>query len=148
VLVVGLSPTGVEVAKNLVLSGLRRLSLIMGTHTHEEGMIYGGDLQVNIHKLSHLNPFVQVDEGSLEYLESYNVVVVCDYKSYADLFDLARRCRLAHVPILLGESRSTYGRVVVDLGESFTVHDPNGEAAQEYHIDCIDDHGVVTLPKG
>lgn len=60
----GLSPVGVEVAKNIILSGLKRISIadVKRDHYPLDGQFYMTNgkerLQQNLGKLSHLNPYV------------------------------------------------------------------------------------------
>lgn len=80
--------------------------------------------------------------------KEYNVVVVCDYANYEELKNLATTCRMLGIPIMLGEVASHYGRVIVDVGETFTVHDKDGEVGIEVAIESITEDGLVTITKG
>lgn len=76
------------------------------------------------------------------------MVVVCDYASQDELKQIASICRRNKVPIILGEVASLYGRILVDLGELFTVVDKDGEAVVEIKIDTIETDGTILLAKG
>jgi CO dehydrogenase/acetyl-CoA synthase alpha subunit len=66
---------------------------------------------------------------------------------YDDVIDIANTCRAQGVPVILGESAGIYGRVLVDLGDNFTVYDKDGEATVEIKLDSIDADGLVTIAK-
>lgn len=63
----GLSPLGVEVAKNLVLSGIKRLTIadLKKDSYSMAGQFYmesnNDRIEQNVGKLMHLNPYVQID---------------------------------------------------------------------------------------
>lgn len=75
-------------------------------------------------------------------------MVVSEYADYTDLLDIAAQCRASNIPIIVGEAMSFYGRVLVDLGENYTVHDKDGEPIVEVNLDTIDATGLVSLAKG
>jgi len=44
------------------------------------------------------------------------------------LFVISKGCRLTNTALIVGETKSVYSRIMVDLGDFFTVFDKDGEA--------------------
>lgn len=133
VLLLGLRSLGVETAKNIILSGVKRLTLwddAIVDATSNQFYLWESDIgntrcKATISKLRHLNPYVIVDfiEGDpLPQIETclsqYTVVVVTDDSlGYIDLVSLGRLCRAKNVGIILSQTSGVYARIALDLGD-------------------------------
>uniref|UniRef100_A0A6Q2YJN0 Ubiquitin-activating enzyme E1 C-terminal domain-containing protein n=1 Tax=Esox lucius TaxID=8010 RepID=A0A6Q2YJN0_ESOLU len=167
----GMAGLGVEIAKNIVLAGVKAVTL------HDTKQCETKDLGCNffirqddvlnhrkrveaVHpRVAELNPYVHVDSSSfpldlstdLNFLRRYQCVILTEARlslqKKVDEF-----CHSQQPPIrFIG--CDTYGicaRVFCDFGEHFEVSDPTGEEAKEIFIQNItlDDPGVVTCMDG
>nr|XP_046269244.1 ubiquitin-like modifier-activating enzyme 6 [Scatophagus argus]XP_046269252.1 ubiquitin-like modifier-activating enzyme 6 [Scatophagus argus] len=163
----GMGGLGIEIAKNIVLAGVKAVTL------HDTKQCETWDLGSNffIHKedvmsqrrrveavcprVTELNPYVHVDMSScalddttdLSFLRKYQCVILTEAR-----LSLQKRvnefCHSQQPPIrFIG--CDAYGicvRVFCDFGEEFEVSDPTGEEPKEIFIQSItqDNPGVVT----
>eukprot|EP00775_Hariotina_reticulata_P006408 gene6408-6639_t len=142
VLVCGANGVGVEIAKNVILAGVRALTL------HDQKAAQIADLSSQFYlteedlgqnraeackdKLQELNNSVEVSasssELSPEYLGQFQAVVVTD----ASLEESKRINEVCHthsppIPFIRVETRGVFASVFCDFGPSFTVYDVDGE---------------------
>lgn len=145
VLLWNLSGLGVEVAKNLILSGIKELDIVDTKSTienNDSGNIYitkddiGKNLiDVVVPKLRELNPYVTVnviDDDKIEY-SKYKAVIVLDASLDAQVF-VNNQTHKANVPFVSAVTYGLTGCVFNDFGTKFTVNDPTGENIQEATI--------------
>lgn len=163
----GMCGLGVEIAKNIVLAGVKAVTL------HDTKQCETWDLGSNffIHlddvscqkkrveavcpRVAELNPYVHVDMSSsplddntdLTFLRKYQCVILTEAR-----LNLQKRvndfCHSQSPPIrFIGcDSYGICARVFCDFGEEFVVSDPTGEEPKEIFIQNItqDNPGVVT----
>ncbi|KAM7394215.1 hypothetical protein PAMP_021028 [Pampus punctatissimus] len=163
----GMSGLGIEIAKNIVLAGVKAVTL------HDTKRCETWDLGSNFFirkedvlsqrkrgeavcpRVAELNPYVHVDVSStplddntdLSFLRKYQCVILTEAR-----LSLQKRvnefCHSQRPPIrFIG--CDAYGicvRVFCDFGEEFEVSDPTGEEPKEIFIQSItqDNPGVVT----
>ncbi len=157
-LLVGLDTLGVEVAKNLVLSGCKRFTLydpkpvsnadLAGQFFLTPEEIGQSRAKACLPKLQQLNYYVKVDmlsetlpaaaKGVEDMLlpHKYSVIIVADAdkKTTMALADFAR----AHkVKFVLAEAKGLCCRVFTDFTDSFEVLDKDGEEPVEVMIQSI-----------
>ncbi|KAG0460335.1 hypothetical protein HPP92_023463 [Vanilla planifolia] len=142
VLVSGIGGLGVEIAKNLVLAGVKSITL------HDEGVVELWDLSSNfylseddvgknratacVQKLQELNNAVIISSISnilsKEQLSKFQAVVFTDI-SFEKAIEFDDFCRSQQPPIafIKSEIRGLFGNVFCDFGPNFTVVDVNGE---------------------
>mmetsp|Transcript_6972 Transcript_6972/g.20372 ORF Transcript_6972/g.20372 Transcript_6972/m.20372 type:complete len:1034 (-) Transcript_6972:1236-4337(-) len=148
VLVSGLKGLGVEIAKNLVLAGVKAVSLEDGGAVEvadlssqfyfKEGDVGKNRAECCAAKLQELNPAVRVQtvtspSGSEEtgFLSQFNVVVCMDCP-----LEKAKRidsfCHNHQPPIafIRADTRGLFAQVFCDFGPSFVVDDVDGEQPQ------------------
>lgn len=141
VLISGLKGLGVEVAKNVILAGVKSVAL------HDTGSVELADLSAQFYltesdvgknrasacmsKLAELNKAVAVtvitEEISEEMLGHFQVVVFTD-ASNEKAIQYDNYCRSHNPPVafIKSEIRGLFGSVFCDLGPSFTVFDTDG----------------------
>ncbi|KAK1317591.1 Ubiquitin-activating enzyme E1 2 [Acorus calamus] len=142
VLVSGLQGLGAEIAKNLVLAGVKSVTL------HDEGAIELWDLSGNfffseedvgknralacVQKLQELNNAVLISaittKLSKEQLSNYQAVVFTDL-TLEEAIEYNDYCHNHQPPIsfIKSEVRGLFGNVFCDFGPEFTVVDVDGE---------------------
>uniref|UniRef100_A0A8C1SWP9 Ubiquitin-like modifier-activating enzyme 6 n=1 Tax=Cyprinus carpio TaxID=7962 RepID=A0A8C1SWP9_CYPCA len=163
----GIGALGVEIAKNIVLAGVKAVTLHdckrcevwdLGTNFFiREEDVHSQKKRVEaVHsRVAELNPYVQVsvstdvlDENTdLSFLKRYQCVVLTETKlSLQKRID--RFCHSQQPPIkFIGcDVFGICSRVFCDFGEAFEVSDPTGEEPKELFIQNIsqENPGVVT----
>ncbi|KAF0758121.1 hypothetical protein AaE_004036, partial [Aphanomyces astaci] len=133
---------GVEIAKNIVLAGVRSVTLFDDAPatfldlsaqfylTEQDVATQTGRAEATWRKLAELNPYVQVKQhtGKLtaDFIAQFRVVVVCNAtREYA--IEINDICHALDVAFVYTESRGVFGSVFCDFGEAFVVSDKDGE---------------------
>ena len=155
ILVYGAGGLGIEIAKNLVLSGCKELVLQdnkITTFYDLSSQFYLKETDIGknraescIKKLQDLNYYVKVtsstdnlptDEKNMNSLKKYNVIVLteCDYET-AVLIN--KFCRENKIFLIVCDVYGAAGRIINDFGEEFVVNDKDGEDAKEIMVKDI-----------
>ena len=159
VLISGLNSLGIEIAKNIVLSGIKRLSLHDNVSTEWEdlaGQFFLGEEDIGKNraersrsKLQQLNYYVKVDtvgdgralpkeENILkEFLKDYEFIVLIQ-KEENVINRISKICEEEQKKLIVCDCHGVFSRVFNYFGTSFTVFDKNGEEAQEVMIEKIE----------
>lgn len=168
VLISGLGGLGAETAKNVILGGVKSVTL------HDEALCTLADLSSQFYlteadvglnraercldRLSELNTYVPVRCSTTplteDFVRKFSVVVLTD----ASLDEQLRISEFTHpnnIALIIADTHGVFAQVFCDFGPSFTVHDVNGEPAvsamvaditsdKEAVVTCIDDarHGM------
>ncbi|CAO3647182.1 unnamed protein product [Mucor fragilis] len=159
VLVVGLKGLGVEIAKNVVLAGVKSVTLWDPTPaeiTDLSAQFYLTEqdvgqprAKVTQPKLAELNPYVPVHllEGELteEVLKKYKVVVVTEMPLSKQLA-ISEICHANNIHFISTEVRGLFGRIFNDFGSKFEIIDTTGEEPLHGMIANIskEEEGIVT----
>ncbi|KAL0978741.1 hypothetical protein UPYG_G00174550 [Umbra pygmaea] len=159
VLIAGMRGLGVEIAKNVILSGVKSVTV------QDKGLCEWKDLssqfflQVShlgqnralssLPQLSALNPHVTVSAhtGPLRdtLLLQFQVVVLTD-SSLEDQQHFGAFCHSNGIKLIVADTKGLCGQLFCDFGEDFEVLDADGETPISVMIDQItkEDPGVVT----
>uniref|UniRef100_A0A8C1TEW3 E1 ubiquitin-activating enzyme n=1 Tax=Cyprinus carpio TaxID=7962 RepID=A0A8C1TEW3_CYPCA len=159
VLISGLRGLGVEIAKNIILGGVKSVTL------HDQGVAEWKDLSSQFYlreedlgknradvsqtRLAELNSYVPVTSytGVLtnEYLTKFQVVVLTN-SSLDEQISLGDFCHSNGIKLIVADTRGLFGQLFCDFGEEMTVFDTNGEQPLSAMISMItkDSAGVVT----
>eukprot|EP00698_Gefionella_okellyi_P001178 TRINITY_DN11094_c0_g1_i2.p1 TRINITY_DN11094_c0_g1~~TRINITY_DN11094_c0_g1_i2.p1 ORF type:complete len:1012 (-),score=278.08 TRINITY_DN11094_c0_g1_i2:4384-7419(-) len=161
ILIIGLRGLGVELAKNVILAGVRSVAV------HDDGLVaiedlssqfYLNELDVGkprgescVGKLAELNRSVQVmlHTGALdeEYLRGFQVVCSTNNQSQAEWLRIGNICHSNGIHFISGDTFGLFARIFVDFGEKFVVTDANGEQPLTSHVGFISQEaaGVVRV---
>jgi len=152
VLIYGLTGLGVEIAKNLILAGVKQVSI------YDKETVAPQDLSSNFFlsqndigkcsrqdavfpKLKTLNPQVQVvlveDENKLSDWITQVQVAVLVQQNWSTQVAWNGTCRQHNVKFISCDSRGVFGQVFVDFGDSFTVLDTTGEEPKSAMISYV-----------
>lgn len=151
VLISGLSGLGVELAKNLILGGMRHVSI------HDTKVAGWQDLSAQYYlteedlgknraaacfeRLAELNDSVQTslhtEELTKEFVSGFDLVVLADSTRTLQL-QVAEWTRAAGRRLLVTDARGLFSYVFLDCGDSFRVDDANGETCKEFHIEHVE----------
>ncbi|KAL6112008.1 uncharacterized protein ACO6RY_08859 [Pungitius sinensis] len=140
VLIAGMRGLGVEIAKNVILSGVKSVTI------QDEGQAVWTDLSsqfflkesnlgqnratCSLQQLSALNPHVRVSAhtGPLheDLLLQFQVVVLTD-SSLSDQKRFNELCHSQGIKFIVADTKGLCGQLFCDFGEEFEVLDENGE---------------------
>ncbi|CAB3372660.1 Hypothetical predicted protein [Cloeon dipterum] len=159
VLISGLGGLGVEVAKNVVLAGVRKVVL------HDSQLVSNADLaaqyflgtadvgrnraEASCKHLAELNNSVAVEsfvgELTTEFVESFAVVVLTETTRDEQL-RIAEVTHAKNIPLIVADTRGVFAQVFCDFGRQFTVIDQTGENPVSTMIASVssDKEGLVT----
>ncbi|KAM9342996.1 ubiquitin-like modifier-activating enzyme 1 isoform 1-T2 [Pholidichthys leucotaenia] len=159
VLISGMRGLGVEIAKNVILGGVKSVTV------HDEGLAEWRDLssqfylreedlgknraQVSQPRLAELNNYVPVDAytGALtqDFLTKFQVVVLTN-STLDEQTALGDFCHSKGINFIVADTRGLFGQLFCDFGDKMTVFDTNGEQPLSAMISMItkDNPGVVT----
>ncbi|MBN3291066.1 UBA1 enzyme, partial [Polypterus senegalus] len=159
VLISGMRGLGVEIAKNVILGGVKSVTV------HDIGITAWSDLSSQFYlreddigknraemsqpRLAELNNYVPVSSytGVLteDYLLQFQVVVLTNPTIEDELW-IAEFCHNNGIKFILADTRGLFGQLFCDFGEEMTVIDTNGEQPLTAMISMItkDEAGVVT----
>ncbi|XP_067003227.2 ubiquitin-like modifier-activating enzyme 1 [Anabrus simplex] len=159
VLISGLGGLGVEIAKNVILGGVKSVTL------HDETPCKMSDLasqfylteadigknraEACLQQLSELNNYVPTKaySGHLteDFIKSFSVVVLTN----STMREQLRISDITHandIALIIADTRGLFGQIFCDFGQEFTIVDPNGEAPVSAMVASVsrDTDGVVT----
>lgn len=158
VLVYGMGGVGIEIAKNIVLAGVKSLTIQdstictiqdLGTQfflREDDVKQKKNRAEASVHRLSELNPYVSMDvlthgiedSTDLNYLCQYQCIIVTELSLDLQL-KINKFCRQKS-PQIAFISCDVYGvfcSAFCDFGDSFEVMDINGEEPRDIFIEDI-----------
>ncbi|CAJ1050608.1 ubiquitin-like modifier-activating enzyme 1 [Xyrichtys novacula] len=150
VLIAGMRGLGVEIAKNVILAGVKSVTV------QDEGEAVWSDLssqfflkeshlgqnlaECSLQQLSDLNSHVLVSAhtGPLDedLLQQFQVVVLTD-SSLEDQVRFGELCHKHGIKFIVADTKGLCGQLFCDFGEEFVVLDQNGEAPKSAMIESI-----------
>ncbi|KAM4811408.1 ubiquitin-like modifier-activating enzyme 6 [Urocitellus parryii] len=163
----GMGGLGLEIAKNLVLAGIKALTIHdtekcqawdLGTNFFlcEDDVVNGRNrAEAILYRIAELNPYVHVTLSSvpfnestdLSFLHKYQCVVVTEMKLTLQK-KVNEYCRSHYPPIkfISADVHGIWSRLFCDFGEEFEVSDTTGEEPKEIFISNITqaNPGIVT----
>jgi len=160
VLLLGLRGLGVEIAKDVILTGVRSLTIhdpspatlhdLSSQYYITEKDIGKARDVTSLPKLKELNPYVKVEchhgELTLDFVSNFQVVVLAD-QSLGLQLQLNEWCRQKKIPFISTETRGVFANIFCDFGDEFTVNDTNGEQPQSLIVANISNEnpGIVSI---
>ena len=157
VLISGMSGLGVEIAKNLILTGVKSVTL------HDLGDVRIRELASNYYsnltdigksrvdvvkdKLASLNPYVNVVTNtefmSENLIKRHQIVVMCDVlpQTQLNFNNIARQYR---IKFIVANTIGLMGSIFCDFGNEFTVSDTDGETPSTGIIIQVQNGNYIT----
>ncbi|XP_039567135.1 ubiquitin-like modifier-activating enzyme 1 [Passer montanus] len=140
VLVSGLRGLGVEVAKNLVLGGVKSVTLhdphpaawadLASQFYLREEDVGRSRAEATLPRLAELNSYVAVSSTreplSQELLGTFQVVVLTNSPLEEQLW-VGDFCHSHGIKLVVADTRGLFGQLFCDFGDDMVVTDPNGE---------------------
>jgi ubiquitin-activating enzyme E1 len=150
VLILGLNGLGVEIAKNIILSGVKSVTLHDDTLTSmfdlssqfylDESLLGIPRARATHSKLMELNPYVHVGllEGVLlfEQLKNFSVVVALECSLEAQV-NYSTFCHEQGIAFIAADTFGVFGNIFCDFGSEFIVNDTTGEVAESSIVASI-----------
>ncbi|KAF9475937.1 ubiquitin activating enzyme [Pholiota conissans] len=163
VLIVGLQGLGVEVAKNVVLAGVKSVTIfdtspVTLQDLSSQFFLRAEDIgktraAATLPRLAELNAYVPVrdlggkpgDEITVDLIKGFHIVVLCG-ASYRKQLEINDWTHEHGVHFITAETRGLFGSAFNDFGSKFTCVDPTGEQPLTGMIVSVDkdNEGVVT----
>ena len=161
VLISGIGGLGIEIAKNIVLAGVRNVTIHdtklttisdLGSQFYlTESDIGQNRAKCSISKLSELNQYVicsaETCDLSCDFLSKFNTVVISDFRPLKELIRISNFCRSKKINFIATQSAGVFSYVFDDFGEKFLVTEPSAEIPSRFLIENIthDEKGIVTI---
>ncbi|XP_059608519.1 ubiquitin-like modifier-activating enzyme 1 [Phlebotomus argentipes] len=158
VLISGLGGLGVEIAKNVILGGVKSVTLhddqpctlqdLSSQFYLTEETVGQNRAEACCQQLSELNSYVptRAYTGALteDFLGQFHCVVLTE-SSLAEQERISQITRAAGIALIIGESRGLFAKVFCDFGEEFVVYDKDGANPVSAMIASItsDKEGIV-----
>ena len=149
ILIVGLRGLGIEIAKNLILSGPKEVSI------YDRGVCKTNDLGSNFYieerdinvktrekacyeKLKLLNKYVKVtiykSDNIIEYIKEYNLIIITEIMRIDELYEINNICRNNKIGFIYTLNFGLTGFLFNDFGETHIINNINGEKNLTYNI--------------
>jgi ubiquitin-activating enzyme E1 len=159
VLISGMGGLGVEIAKNIILAGVQRVTV------HDLRSAELRDLASNFYltpesigknralaslpQLITLNDYVTVTAETSplteELLLRFKCVVLTDFLPESEILRISTFCRTNNICFILSEARGVFGYLFNDFGPSFTVQEPSSKEASRFLINFISNGNPALL---
>ena len=151
VLLVGLKGLGVEIAKNIILAGVKSVTLYdprateiadLSSHFYLSKADVGKPrAECCLQQLAELNNYVRVSvhTGALDqdFLTSFRCVVMTD-STLQDQMKVNAICHANDIGYIQADTRGLFASIFCDFGEDFTVYDKNGENPSSCMVTSIE----------
>jgi len=160
VMISGMGGVGVEIAKNIILAGIKNVTI------HDTRNVAMGDIAAQFYlneeligknralacfeQLSGLNSYVSVSTNTQELtnenISRFNCLVLTDWRKHEDIQNISQICHENGVKLIICDVRGVFGYIFNDFGKGFTVTDPTGERPSRFLISMVTnaENGVVT----
>ena len=171
IFIYGMRGIGVEIAKNVILAGPKRVTI------YDNNISKINDLTSNFYinekdvskgkrrdeacfsNLNKLNPYVKLnimkDESIIEHIkkkmniedEKYNVVIISEFMPKHFIIELNNLCRENTIGFIYGSELGINGFCFVDFGDNFKIYEKDNEEPKKFIINSITKGkpGIVTL---
>lgn len=162
VLISGIGGLGVEIAKNVILSGVKSVMLhdtenctlddLSSQFYLNESSLGSNRAEACVKKLAELNSYVTTNfsTGILneELIEKFSVIVLTD-KTMEEKIAISEICRKLDKKLIVADSRGLFGQIFCDFGEEFIIYDADGLEPKTSSIIGIskDEEGVISCEK-
>ena len=158
ILIVGMRGLGIEIAKNIVLFGIKELKI------YDENIVLINDLGSNfflseknvgkprdiscLSKIRELNSYVNVDifrDNLEEKIDNFDVIIFTEIMNTNYLFSINELCHKKKVKFIYCLNLGLSCYIFSDFGDEHIIIDPTGKEKKVYFIKNIDKSGVITI---
>lgn len=161
VLISGMGGLGVEIAKNIILAGVRSVTvhdtqkttfLDLGSQFYlTEADIGKNRATACVAKLAELNQHVVVKASeeplTNEFIGQFNTIVIATNIGFNRIGEISEFCHSKNICFTACQVSGVFGYVFNDFGDKFHVSDPRGEQPSRFMIEYITNakEGIVTV---
>lgn len=158
ILISGLGGLGVEIAKNVILGGVKSVTLhdtvdttlgdLSAQYYLTEDDVGKNRADASAKQLAELNNYVPVvvHTGELNetFIKKFRVVVLTD-TSNAEQDRISAITHENNIALIIGQTRGLFAQIFCDFGENFTIYDDNGAQPVSNMVASItsEEEGVV-----
>lgn len=158
VLISGIGGVGCEIAKNLILGGIRHVTIhdtknatwkdLSAQYYLSEEDVGKNRASASFEKLSELNDSVNcvlsTEPLTQDIVKNFDLTILTDFPLSTQLI-VSEWVRAARKKMLVVDARGLFSYIFLDLGEQFRIDDQNGEQVKEFLIEYIEkESGDVT----
>ena len=149
IFMIGLNGLGIEIAKNLVLSGPKKITLFDKKKINEEDLqcnifINENDIgfprdEICLNKLRELNNIkidLLYDNNYMDYIVNYNIVIISEILEPEKLEEINDICQLNKIGFIYGLALGLSFYCFVDYGEHVILN-KNNKDPERYYIKSI-----------
>uniref|UniRef100_A0AC35FUY2 Ubiquitin-activating enzyme E1 C-terminal domain-containing protein n=1 Tax=Panagrolaimus sp. PS1159 TaxID=55785 RepID=A0AC35FUY2_9BILA len=162
VLISGMGSVGVEVAKNLVLGGVRHVTIqdtkvatwndLSAQYYLDEKDIGKNRAESCFSKIEELNDSVtcslSTEPLTYDFIQNFNVVVMTDCR-FDEQVKINKWARESSTLFISADTAGLFGYVFADLGDTFRIDDIDGEPPKEVWLEHINtENGDVSTLDG
>uniref|UniRef100_A0A915CCS0 E1 ubiquitin-activating enzyme n=1 Tax=Parascaris univalens TaxID=6257 RepID=A0A915CCS0_PARUN len=151
VLISGIGAVGVEIAKNLILGGVRHVTIhdtqiaqwldLSAQYYLREDDLGCNRAKASFERLAELNDSVvcklNTEPLTEDFVKQFDLVVLTDASMSLQL-KVNEWTRAHNRRMLVADARGLFAFVFLDVGNEFRIDDPNGEQCKEVLIEHID----------
>jgi ubiquitin-activating enzyme E1 len=159
VLISELGGLGVEIAKNIILAGMKKVHLqdtrtVSLSDLSSQFYLTPQDIGKNFAlasraKLAALNDYVEVSATNSELnediLKSFSLVVITDYRSFNEITTISTIYRTNSIKLIITDVCGVFRYTFVDFGNKFYIQDPRNEIHSRFLLSFIAPSGIVTI---
>ena len=164
ILIIGLRGLGIEISKNIILSGIRKLTIFddnicLINDLSSNFYISENDININrrdkscLKKLCELNPYVEVSiiENKNEIKEKileHDILIITELINKEILYEYNNICRENKKGFIYSCSLGLCGFIFNDFGDEHIIYNKEGKEEQKFYINNIckkDDKYFVTI---
>ena len=152
IIIIGLRGLGIEISKNLILTGPKEVCI------YDKNICKINDLGSNFYineddvnkktreeacykKLSSLNPYVKVTtykDNIKNHINEYNLIIITEIMKIDELYELNDICRKLNIGFIYALNLGLTGFLFNDFGNNHIINNINGEEDLKYNIYHID----------
>jgi ubiquitin-activating enzyme E1 len=158
ILIVGMRGLGIEIAKNIILFGIKEVKILDQNKTlindlgsnyflSKENISKQRDIS-SLTKLKELNSYVNVDifrENLEEKINDFDVIIITEIMDTKYLFHINELCHNKNISFIYCLTLGLSCYIFTDFGDKHIIIDPLGSERKLYFIKNIDKSGIITI---
>ena len=158
ILIIGLRGLGIEVTKNLILTGPKEVKIYdsnkctindLGSNFYLSEKDIGKRRDIScLKKLSELNPYVIVnicEDNYLEHIKDFNAIIITEIMNKETLFKINDECHNNNIAFIYTTSFGISGFIFDDFGKEHIINSPLSRNKKSYFIKSISKDGMIEI---
>ena len=158
ILIIGLRGLGIEVTKNLILTGPKEVKIYdsnectindLGSNFYLSEKDIGKRRDIScLKKLSELNPYVIVnicENNFIEHIKDFNAIIITEIMNKEKLFKINDECHNNNIAFIYTTSFGISGFIFDDFGKEHIINSPSLRNKKSYFIKSISKDGMIEI---